>query len=68
MSDSISRINDKIRILKEILQRGEFIIISEGDPDLPEGLKFKMPKAWEKQINKAIEKLKKKLKDEIDKV
>jgi len=50
------------------LQRGEFIIIAEGDPDLPEGLKFKMPKAWEKAILKAIEKLKKKLKDEIDKV
>ena len=68
MSIEITRINDKIRILKEILERKEFVIIAQGDPDYPEGLKFKMPKEWEKDIIKVINELKKKLIEHVNKL
>ncbi len=62
----IDRILGKIRVLEQILERGEIILIAEGDPDYPQGLKFTMPKTWLKQIRTTIKALKKELKARVD--
>jgi len=66
MSIEINRILNKIRILEEVLENGYFIIIAEGDPDYPQGLKFPLPKTWKSSIKKAIKSLKADLKNKVD--
>jgi len=66
MSMDINRILNKIRILEEVLETGYFIIIAEGDPDFPQGLKFPLPKTWKSAIKKAIRDLKAQLKNLVD--
>jgi len=66
MSERINRLQTKIKVLKEVLDRGTFVIIAPGDPDYPEGLELPLPKTWVRIIKKAIRKLVKDLRDEID--
>ena len=66
MSRDINRILNKIRILEEVLETGYFIIIAEGDPDFPQGLKFPLPKTWKSKIRDAIKQLKQQLKTLVD--
>ena len=52
--EEVLRTTTRIRQLKEFLQRGYFILFSEGDPDFPEGVKLPIPASWKREIQKCI--------------
>ena len=66
MSMEIRRKLDKINILEQILENGEFVIIGEGDIDYPKGLKFPLPEEWKRALKLVIRELKADLRRKVD--